>query len=98
MSRKSIAILLSSALLLATVTSAAGAPASLTPASASQTAASAKNQPPLTPGPARIKKAQGLEDDDLGPGIIIGSIAVATGLLFWLMFHDDEDDTTTTGT
>ena len=50
------------------------------------------NQPPLQPGPARIKNAQGLEDDDLGPGVIIGSIVVITALLFWMMSDTDDEN------
>ena len=51
-----------------------------------------RNTSPLPPGPARIKPAQGLEDDDLGPGVIIAGAAVITGLLFWMMADDDDDD------
>jgi len=91
MSRKLLAIFLSSALVMTSV--AAGATEPAKPAPAPQTASGAKNQPPLPPGGARIKKAQGLEDDDLGPGVIIAGIVVATGLLVWLMFKDDDDDT-----
>ena len=99
MSRKLLAVFLSSALVMTSVAAGAAEPGKPAPAPASQTASTAKNQPPLPPGGARIKKAQGLEDDDLGPGVIIAGIVVATGVLVWLMFGTDDDDSSSgTGT
>jgi hypothetical protein len=104
MSRKLLAVFVSSAFLMTSIAASAAAPATPapTPAAASQTASTTatttKNQPPLPPGRA-INKAQGEEYSDLGPGVIIAGIAVATGLLVWLMFHDDDDDSSSsTGT
>ena len=104
MSRKLLAVFVSSAFLLTSIAASAAAPATPAPApaAASQTASittsTTKNQPPLPPGGARIKTAQGLEDDDLRPIVIIGAIAAATGLLVWLMFKGDDDSSSSTGT
>ena len=102
MPRKLLAVLVSSAFLwTSTVASASPAPEPMKPAqTAAPETARAGNTSPLPPGPARIKPAQGLEDDDLGIGVILGSAAVITGLLFWMMADDDDDDEgpPTTGT
>ena len=95
MLRKLLAVALSSALVMTSIAAGAAEPATPAPA---KTVPAAKNTPPLPPGGARIKKAQGLEDDDLGPGVIIAGIVVATGFLVWLMFHEDDDDDTSSGT
>ncbi len=104
MSRKLIAVVVSSAFLLTSIAAGAAAPATPAPApaAASQTASTTttsttKNQPPLPPGRA-INKAQGEEYSDLGPGVIIAGIVAATGLLVWLMFKDDDDSSSSTGT
>ena len=70
-------------------------------ASLPQTTADTGNKAPLPPGPARIKTAQGLEDDDLGMGVIIASWAAAVAVAFLVAFSGDDDDdesTPTTGT
>jgi hypothetical protein len=95
MPRKLLTLVLSS-LFLGTSAVAHAAPfvAPMTPAqtTTAQSAPRTANTSPLPPGPARIKPAQGLEDDDLGPGVIIAGAAVITGLLFWMMADDDDDD------
>jgi hypothetical protein len=102
MSRKLIAVVVSSAFLMTSIAASAADPQTPAPApqtAGTTTATTAKNEPPLPPGRARdIKKAQGLGDDDLGPGVIIASIAVATGILVWLMFKGDDDSSSSTGT
>ena len=67
---------------------------------APQTTADTGNRAPLPPGPARIKTAQGLEDDDLGPGVIIAAWAAAIAVVFLVAFSggDDDEDTPSTGT
>lgn len=101
MSRRLLAVLLSSAWFwtaIAVGASAAPAPAN-PPASTRESTASTPNQPPLPPGRAvDIRKAQGLEDDDLGPGVIIAGIVGATAALFLLLFSDGDDDDSTTPT
>ena len=97
MSRKLLAVLLSSAWLLTSVSASAAPaaePAQPAQVAVPQTVATGGNQPPLPPGPARIRNAQGLEDDDLGIGVILGAAAVATALLFLMMFSDDDEDYT----
>ena len=100
MSRKLMAILVSSALVFGTVsTSAWSAPSgsSAVQAQAVQTAAPANNQSPLPPGGvAGIKQAQGFQDSPwFGIGVIVGLFVL--GVL--LLQDDDDDDTTsTTGT
>jgi hypothetical protein len=59
------------------------------------------NRAPLPPGPARIKTAQGLEDDDLGPGVILAAWAAAIAVVFLVAFSggdDDDEGPPTTGT
>ena len=88
MSRKLMAVLVSTAMAFGTVTTnawAAGEPAK----QAAQTSVAAKNQSPLpAAGAAGIKQAQGAGDNSaliLG-GLIVGSIVLA------LLLVDDDDD------
>jgi hypothetical protein len=96
MSRKLLAVVLSSACLwttIATSASAAADAAKQTPVSVPQTTASTGNKPPLPPGRAvNIQRAQGDGYDDLGPGVIIASWAAAAGALVLMMFGGDDDD------
>jgi hypothetical protein len=105
MPRKFLAVLVSSAVLWTSLASAAqpaAEPVKPAPAATAPKAATpAGNTSPLPAGPARIKTAQGLEEDDLGPGIIILSWAAAIGIAFAVAFSggDDEDESPpTTGT
>jgi len=103
MPRKLLALLVSSAFLwtgIAANASPATEPAEPAQASAPQTAADTGNRAPLPPGPVRIKTAQGLEDDDLGPGVIIAAWAAAIAVVFLVAFSggDDDEDTPSTGT
>lgn len=94
MMRRLLAVLVSSACLWTGIpasASAAAEGAEPVQASAPDPAAGKGNQPPLPPGPAvDLTKAQGY--DNLGPGVIIASVAGATALLFLMMFADDDDD------
>ena len=102
MPRKPLAVIVSSAFLWTSV--AAHAAPALEPEepaqiSAPQTTADPGNRAPLPPGPARIKTAQGLEDDDLGMGLILASWAAAVAVVFLVAFSgDDDDESTSTGT
>ena len=103
MQRKVIAVLVSAAFLATSIAAnAAPAPQQAEPAHASapQSTAPAKNRAPLPPGPARIKTAQGLEDDDLSPVIIVASVAAAVGIAFAVAFSGGDNDNSppTTGT
>jgi hypothetical protein len=98
MQRKVIAVLVSAAFLATSIAAnAAPAPQQAEPAHAStpQTTTPAKNRAPLPAGPARIKTAQGLEDDDLGPGVIMAAWAVAVGIAFAVAFSGGDDDNNT---
>ena len=102
MPRKLLAVLVSSAFLwtsIAANASPAAEPKEPAQVSAPQTAG---NPSPLPPGPARIQTAQGLEDDDLGPGVILAAWAVAIAAVFLVAFSggddDDDDGPPTTGT
>ena len=100
MPRKFLAVLVSSAFLWTGIASAAQPALEPAKRAPSQPTA-AGNKSPLPAGPARIKTAQGLEEDDLGPGIIILSWAAAIGIAFAVAFSggDDEDEAPpTTGT
>lgn len=98
MSRKLLAVALSSALLSTTIlTGAAAAPANPAPSSAAQTASAAKNQPPLPPGRA-IDRAQGEEPGDLGPILILGGIAAGTAIVLLMILNGDDDIAASTGT
>ena len=95
MSRKALAVVLASAVLwtgIATAAPAATEPAKPAAQTTEARAPAAGNQAPLPPGPARIRNAQGLGDDDLGPGVIIGSIVVVTALLFWMLSDSDDEN------
>jgi len=108
MPRKLLAVIVSSAFLWTSV--AAGASTATEPAeparapealTAPQAIADTGNRAPLPPGPARIKTAQGLEDDDLGMGLILASWAAAVAVAFLVAFSggdDDDDGPPTTGT
>jgi hypothetical protein len=99
MPRKFLAVLVSSAFLWTGIASAAQpAPEPAKPAP-TQTAP-AGNKSPLPPGAARIKTAQGREDDDLSPVIIVAAWAAAIGIAFAVAFSggDDDDSPPTTGT
>jgi len=101
MSRKLTALLVSSALVFANMsTSAWSAPVGSDPVQtqAVQSNAPANNQAPLPPGGAAgIKKAQGFEDSPwLGIGVVLGLFVAGV-----LLLDDDDDDdgvTSTTGT
>ena len=104
MPRKLVTLVVSSAFLWTSVAanaSPAAEPKEPPQASTPQTVATTGNPSPLPPGPARIKTAQGLEDDDLGPGVILAAWAAAIAVVFLVAFSggDDDDDTPpTTGT
>jgi hypothetical protein len=100
MSRKFMAVFLSSALVLGSVsTSAWSAPdTSASQAQSVQSSEQAKNQAPLPPaGAAGIQQAQGILGDYpvLTLALIGGAIA-----LVWILLDDDDDDdeTPSTGT
>ena len=102
MSRKLMAALLSSALVLGNVsTSAWSAPdvSGANQAQSVQVADQATNQAPLPPaGAAGITQAQGF----IGEYPILAlTLLVGTGLLIWLLIDDDDDEEeapSTTGT
>ena len=96
MSRKFMAMLVSSALLLGSVsTSALSATESLKAQAQTVQTSAVKNESPLPPGGAAgIKEAQGIENSPwLGIGLVAGIILVA-----WLLLDDDEDDEAPTST
>jgi hypothetical protein len=99
MSRKLMAMLVSSALVFGSVSTSAWSATDSVGATQTQAAQSAdsKNLSPLPPGGAAgIKEAQGIEDSPwLGLGIVAAIIAVA-----WILIDDDDNDneTPTTGT
>jgi len=98
MSRKLMAMLVSSALVFGSVsTSAWSATDTVGATQTVQTADSSKNFSPLPPGGAAgIKQAQGIEDSPwLGIGIVAAIVIVA-----WVLLddNDDDDETPTTGT
>lgn len=99
MSRKLMAILVSSALVFGTVgTSAWSAPSGskAVETQAVQTVAPANNPSPLPPaGAAGIKQAQGFQDSPwFGIGVVVGLFVIGV-----LLLQDDDDDeaTSTTG-
>ena len=98
MSRKLMAILVSSTLALGSIsTSGWSAPASAQQIGAQSTLAGAQNAPPLTPaGAAGIREAQGATGNE--GWIIAGFIGVFA--LLWLLDSggDDDDDDTPSGT
>jgi len=98
MSRKLMAMLVSSALVFGSVSTSAWSATDSANAIQTQTvqAADTKNFSPLPPGGAAgIKEAQGYEDSPwLGIGIVAAIVIVA-----WILLDDDDDDEgTSTGT
>jgi hypothetical protein len=98
MSRKLMAILVSSAMAFGSIsTSAWSAPdaSSQVQTQAVQTADAVKNQSPLPPGAAAgIKQAQGFEDSPwLGLGLVAAVVVIA-----WILLDDDDDDDSSSGT
>jgi hypothetical protein len=96
MSRKLMAVLLSSALTFGSVTtsawSATNAPATI-PAQSVQTGDQARNQPPLPPaGAAGIEEAQGL----LRAPILTIAIVAGVVALVWILLDDDDDSSSGT--
>ena len=92
MSRKLMAILVSSAMAFGSVsTSAWSAPdtSNKVQTQAVQTADAAKNQSPLPPGGAAgIREAQGIENSPwLGLGLVAAAVIIA-----WILLDDDSDD------
>ena len=98
MSRKLMAVLLSSALAFGSISTSAWSATDIAnngQAQAAQTANSAKNQSPLPPGGAAgIKQAQGFEDSPwLGLGLVAAVVVIA-----WILLDDDDDDNSSSGT
>ena len=93
MSRKLMAVLISSALVFGNVsTSAWSAPdvSSANQAQSVQGADQAKNQAPLPPaGAAGIQQAQGLIGEY---PILTLALVAAAGVLIWLLLDDDDDE------
>ena len=91
MSRKLMAMLVSSAMVFGSVSTSAWSATDIsnTKTQAVQTVATAKNQSPLPAGGAAgIKQAQGVEDSPwLGIGLVAAVVIVA-----WILLDDDEDD------
>jgi hypothetical protein len=90
MSRKLMAMLVSSALALGSVsTSAWSATDTAGATQAVNTSESPKNFSPLPPGGAAgIKEAQGIENSPwLGLGIVAGIVIIA-----WILIDNDDDD------
>jgi hypothetical protein len=93
MSRKLMAILVSSAMVFGSVSTSA---LSATDASQNQVVQTvAKNQSPLPAGGAAgIKEAQGIENSAwLGIGLVAGIVLIA-----WLLLDDDDEDDSSSGT
>ena len=97
MSRKLMAMLVSSAMVFGTVSTSAWSATDISPTKtqAVRTADSAKNQSPLPAGGAAgIKQAQGVEDSPwLGLGLVAAAIVVA-----WVLLDDDDSDDSSSGT
>ena len=99
MSRKLMAVLISSALVFGNVSTSAWSATDASNAIQAQTVQTAdpsKNFSPLPPGGAAgIKEAQGIENSPwLGIGIVVGIVLVA-----WLLLDDDDDsDDSSSGT
>src|SRR6185503_5940988 len=89
MSRKLMAMLVSSALVFGSVGTSAWSATDTVAAAQTRTADSPKNFSPLPPGGAAgIKEAQGIEDSPwLGLGIVAGIVIIA-----WVLLDDDDDD------
>ena len=97
MSRKLMAMLVSSAMVFGSVTTTAWSATDVSPKThAVQTADAAKNQSPLPAGGAAgIKQAQGIEDSPwLGLGLVAAVVVIA-----WVLLDDDDgDDDSSSGT
>ena len=93
MSRKLMAALLSSALILGNVSTSAWSAPDVSGANQAQSvqgADPAKNQAPLPPaGAAGIKQAQGLIGEY---PILTLALVVGAGVLIWLLIDDDDDE------
>jgi hypothetical protein len=93
MSRKLMAALLSSALVLGNVSTSAWSAPDVSGVNQEQSVQSgdqAKNQAPLPPaGAAGIKQAQGFVSDY---PLLALALVVGAGLLIWLLVDDDDDD------
>ena len=97
MSRKLMAVLLSSALVFGNVSTSAWSATDSVNGAAVQTSDIVGNQAPLPPGGAAgIKEAQGIENS---PWIGIGLVALFV-VVAWVLLDDDdeEDDDSTPGT
>jgi len=97
MSRKLMAMLVSSAMVFGSVSTSAWSATDVSPKTqAVQTAGSTKNQSPLPAGGAAgIKQAQGVEDSPwLGLGLVAAAVIIA-----WVLLDDDDgDDDSSSGT
>ena len=92
MSRKLLAVFLSSALAFGTVSTSAWSTTAAQGKTTDvvQTTDAAKNQAPLPPGGAAgIKQAQGTWESS--PWVGIGLVVLAVGVA-WLLLDDDDDD------
>ena len=100
MSRKFIAVVLSSALVFGSVSTSAWSATTAAvqaPTQVVQVPETAKNQSPLPPaGAAGIKEAQGF--DEHSPWLGIGLVAAAVIIGWLLLDGDDEDDDSSSGT
>lgn len=95
MSRKLMAMLVSSAMVFGSVSTSAWSATDVSAPQAVQTTETAKNQSPLPAGGAAgIKQAQGFEDSPwLGLGLVAAAVIIA-----WVLLDDDEDDDSSSGT
>ena len=97
MSRKLMAMLVSSAMVFGSVSTSAwsATDVSAPQTQAVQTADAAKNQSPLPAGGAAgIKQAQGFEDSPwLGLGLVAAAVIIA-----WVLLDDNDDDGSSSGT
>ena len=98
MSRKLMAMLVSSAMVFGSVSTSAWSETDISPVKtqAVQTVDTAKNQSPLPAGGAAgIKQAQGFEDS---PWLGIGLVAAVVVIAWILLDDDDSDDDSSSGT
>ena len=95
MSRKLMAVFLSSALMFGSVSTGAWSADKSGSVQTAQTAAAVNNPSPLPPGGAAgIKEAQGIENSALlGLGLVAAIVIVA-----WLLLDEDDESAPTTGT
>jgi hypothetical protein len=97
MSRKLMAILVSSAMAFGSVSTSAWSATDVSAPTtvAVQTTDGSKNQSPLPAGGAAgIKQAQGVEDSPwLGLGLVAAAVIIA-----WVLLDDDDDDDSSSGT